>query len=174
MPANPKIADADLKTVIAPGARGRPGQGGTDDERRVQPGPPHVLRAGAMMATLRPPALPRRPRRPSGTRPPLQEGNDVLKQLGGGSVEKGGAGIQLTAPDIAGERRCGATGRDQHAARHDLIAILVEKNPNTLAATFAIPAGTDPFVSTRVKMGETSTVTLPCAPTANGCRRARK
>ena len=40
----------------------------------------------------------------------------------------------------------------------DLIALLVEKNPNTLAATFAIPAGTDPFVSTRVKMGETSTV----------------
>ena len=38
------------------------------------------------------------------------------------------------------------------------IAILVEKNPNTLAADFIIPAGTEPFVSTRVKMGQTSVV----------------
>jgi sulfur-oxidizing protein SoxY len=38
------------------------------------------------------------------------------------------------------------------------IAILIEKNPNTLSAEFDIPSGTDPFVSTRVKMGETSNV----------------
>ena len=38
------------------------------------------------------------------------------------------------------------------------LLILVEKNPSSLAASFLIPAGTDPNVSTRVKMGETSMV----------------
>lgn len=38
------------------------------------------------------------------------------------------------------------------------IAILVEKNPNALVAYFMIPAGTEAFVSTRVKMGQTSDV----------------
>jgi sulfur-oxidizing protein SoxY len=38
------------------------------------------------------------------------------------------------------------------------IAIMIEKNPNTLSANFEIPDGTDPFVTTRVKMAETSNV----------------
>jgi len=38
------------------------------------------------------------------------------------------------------------------------IAILVEKNPNTLSAVFNIPAGTDANVGTRLKLGETSNV----------------
>jgi sulfur-oxidizing protein SoxY len=38
------------------------------------------------------------------------------------------------------------------------IAILIEKNPNTLAASFDIPDGTEPSVTTRVKMGQTSKV----------------
>ena len=38
------------------------------------------------------------------------------------------------------------------------IAILIEKNPNLLAASFDIPAGTDPSISTRVKMGQSSNV----------------
>jgi len=40
----------------------------------------------------------------------------------------------------------------------DQMAILVEKNPSTLAAQFFIPAGTEPFVTTRIKMGQTSNV----------------
>jgi sulfur-oxidizing protein SoxY len=36
--------------------------------------------------------------------------------------------------------------------------ILVEKNLNPLAAGFTIPAGTEPTVSTRVKMAQTSNV----------------
>ena len=40
----------------------------------------------------------------------------------------------------------------------DSIAILIEKNPNMLAATFDIPAGTEPTISTRVKMGQTSNI----------------
>ncbi len=38
------------------------------------------------------------------------------------------------------------------------IALLVAKNPNVLAARFDIPAGTDAFVSTRIKMNETADV----------------
>jgi sulfur-oxidizing protein SoxY len=38
------------------------------------------------------------------------------------------------------------------------IAILVEKNPNMLVASFDIPAGTDPAITTRVKMGQSSNV----------------
>ena len=38
------------------------------------------------------------------------------------------------------------------------IYILVEKNPNALAAGFGIPAGTDANVATRIKMGQTSNV----------------
>ena len=38
------------------------------------------------------------------------------------------------------------------------IALLVEKNPNVLAATFDIPQGTLPEVQTRVKMAQTSNV----------------
>ncbi len=39
-----------------------------------------------------------------------------------------------------------------------MVAILVEKNPNIVAASFDIPEGTDADVSTRVKMGQSSNV----------------
>ena len=38
------------------------------------------------------------------------------------------------------------------------IAILIPRNPNTLIASFDVLDGMDPFVSTRVKMAETSDV----------------
>jgi sulfur-oxidizing protein SoxY len=38
------------------------------------------------------------------------------------------------------------------------VYILVEKNPNMLAAGFNIPQGTEPNVATRIKMGQTSNV----------------
>ena len=43
-------------------------------------------------------------------------------------------------------------------AKTESIAVLVEKNPNILAANFTIPDGTEPWVNTRVKMGQTSNV----------------
>jgi sulfur-oxidizing protein SoxY len=36
--------------------------------------------------------------------------------------------------------------------------VLVEKNPNPLAAAFSLPAGTEADVDLRVKMGQTSDV----------------
>jgi sulfur-oxidizing protein SoxY len=38
------------------------------------------------------------------------------------------------------------------------IAIMIEKNPTLLAAIFDVPPGTDPAISTRVKMAQTSNV----------------
>jgi sulfur-oxidizing protein SoxY len=38
------------------------------------------------------------------------------------------------------------------------ISLLIEKNPNVLAADFRIPPGTDPWINTRVKMAQTSRV----------------
>jgi sulfur-oxidizing protein SoxY len=40
----------------------------------------------------------------------------------------------------------------------EAVALLVEKNPNILAANFQIPQGTEPWINTRVKMGQTSNV----------------
>ena len=39
-----------------------------------------------------------------------------------------------------------------------MVAILIEKNPNALAASFMLPEGTQANVQTRVKMGQTSNV----------------
>jgi sulfur-oxidizing protein SoxY len=49
-------------------------------------------------------------------------------------------------------------GITSNIPKTESIAILVEKNPNTLAAVFDIPPGTEPSLSTRVKMGQTSNV----------------
>jgi sulfur-oxidizing protein SoxY len=49
-------------------------------------------------------------------------------------------------------------GITSNIPKTESIAILVEKNPNMLAAVFDIPAGTDPSLSTRIKMGQSSNV----------------
>jgi sulfur-oxidizing protein SoxY len=82
---------------------------------------------------------------------------DTLKALGGsGSTES--AQIQITAPDIAENGAVVPITIESAIARTQAIAILIEKNPNTLSANFEIPDGTDPFVTTRVKMAETSNI----------------
>ena len=83
--------------------------------------------------------------------------NDVIKALGGGAPEKSGS-IAFNAPDIAEHGAVEPVAGTSNLPDTEQIAILVEKNPNTLAADFVIPAGTEPFVSTRVKMGQTSVV----------------
>jgi sulfur-oxidizing protein SoxY len=77
---------------------------------------------------------------------------DVIKALGGSGTEKSTA-ITFTAPDIAENGAVVPVAVTSTIPDTEQIAILVEKNPNTLAADFVIPAGTEPFVSTRVKMG---------------------
>ena len=50
------------------------------------------------------------------------------------------------------------TGVTSNLPKTESIAILIEKNPNILAAVFDLPAGTEATVSTRVKMAQSSNI----------------
>jgi sulfur-oxidizing protein SoxY len=83
--------------------------------------------------------------------------DDTVKALGGTSAAQSGD-IAITAPDIAENGAVVPVGVTSKIPNTQAIYILVEKNPNTLAAGFGIPAGTEANVATRIKMGQTSNV----------------
>ena len=83
--------------------------------------------------------------------------DDTVKALGGASAAQSGD-IAITAPDIAENGAVVPVGVTGKIPNTQAIYILVEKNPNTLAAGFGIPAGTEANVATRIKMGQTSNV----------------
>ena len=66
--------------------------------------------------------------------------------------------IIIVAPDIAENGAVVPIGVVSKLHHTESIAILIEKNPNMLAANFTLPAGTLPEVQTRVKMAQTSNV----------------
>jgi len=82
---------------------------------------------------------------------------EAIKALGGaGSTES--PAIQITAPDIAENGAVVPISVESRVPRTQAIAFVIEKNPSILSANFEIPEGTDAFVTTRVKMAETSNV----------------
>jgi len=82
---------------------------------------------------------------------------DTLKALGAGSPADS-KDVQVTGPDIAENGAVVPVGVSTSLPNVSMVAILIEKNPNALAATFHLPAGTEANVQTRVKMGQTSNV----------------
>ncbi len=83
--------------------------------------------------------------------------DDVVKVLGGSGTPAMSDAVTLRAPDIAENGAVVPVGVETTLkATH--MAILVEKNPSALAAMFELPAGAEPFASTRVKMGQTSNI----------------
>lgn len=82
---------------------------------------------------------------------------DVVKALGGGApaISKD---IMITAPDIAENGAVVPVSVSSSVPNTEYMAILVEKNPSALSASFNIPADGEPAVSTRIKMGATSKV----------------
>lgn len=82
---------------------------------------------------------------------------DTVKAFGGATAAES-KDIAITSPDIAENGAVVPVSVTSKLDRTESIAILVEKNPNALSAAFDIPGGTEPFVSTRVKMGQTSNV----------------
>ena len=83
---------------------------------------------------------------------------DAFDALGAGS-RIDSADIVMTAPEIAENGAVVPIGAvASKLPGTESIAILIAKNPTALAASFDIPAGTEPGVSTRVKMAETSDV----------------
>ena len=83
--------------------------------------------------------------------------NDVLKAMGGGSASVS-RDIDFTGPDIAENGAVVPFTIASRIPKTEAIALLIEKNPSILAANFAIPQGTDAWVNTRAKMGQTSNV----------------
>lgn len=66
--------------------------------------------------------------------------------------------IQLAAPDVAANGAVVPVTVESMFSGTEQIAILVEKNPTMLAASFVIPEGTEGYISTKIKMAQTSAV----------------
>ena len=83
--------------------------------------------------------------------------DEILDILGIVSPESN-LSVHLTAPEIAENGAVVPVTVASFLEHTEQIHILVEKNPNVLAASFVFPEGTEGFVTTRVKMRETSMV----------------
>jgi sulfur-oxidizing protein SoxY len=64
--------------------------------------------------------------------------------------------VLLTGPDIAENGAVVPVALASKLPKTEYMAILVEKNPQPLAAAFNVLEGTDPAMTTRIKMGGTS------------------
>jgi sulfur-oxidizing protein SoxY len=84
--------------------------------------------------------------------------DETMKAFGGGAPAQSKDIAFVSTPDIAENGAVVPIGVSSSIPKTESIAILIEKNPNMLAASFDIPAGTDPSVGTRVKMGQSSNV----------------
>jgi len=83
--------------------------------------------------------------------------NDVLKSLGAANPAESKE-ITITAPDIAENGAVVPVAVASRIANTQQISIVAEKNPFPLAATFEVAGGGEGYVSTRIKMGQTSDV----------------
>jgi len=83
---------------------------------------------------------------------------DELLKLLGGSAPQESDRVTLNGPEIV--ENGGVVPLDISSGLPDTesIDILIEKNPDVLAGTFTIPAGTLPDIQTRVKMAQTCNV----------------
>jgi sulfur-oxidizing protein SoxY len=82
---------------------------------------------------------------------------DAVKALGG-SAPVESKDVMLTGPDIAENGAVVPVGCACNLPGVKRLALLVEKNPNTLAAVFDVSDAIEPNFSTRVKMGQSSHV----------------
>jgi sulfur-oxidizing protein SoxY len=84
--------------------------------------------------------------------------DETIKALGGAAPAQSKDITFFSTPDIAENGAVVPIGVNSAVPKTESIAILIEKNPNVLAAVFDIPTGTEPQLSTRVKMGQSSNV----------------
>ncbi len=82
---------------------------------------------------------------------------DAVKAMGGSQPAES-HDIVINSPDIAENGAVVPFTISGKVPDTRSISLLVEKNPNILAADFEIPKGTEPWINTRVKMGQTSRV----------------
>jgi len=85
--------------------------------------------------------------------------SDTLRALGAeGASESGDIRFLAATPDVAENGDVVPVAVESAIPGTRSIALMVEKNPTTLAGSFDISEGTEAFVSTRLKMVETSIV----------------
>jgi sulfur-oxidizing protein SoxY len=83
--------------------------------------------------------------------------DDAIKALYGKTAEPSDK-VKLDAPEIAENGAVVPISVSSTLADVTSISILVVENPNALAASYKIPAGTVPSVANRLKMARTSKV----------------
>ncbi len=84
--------------------------------------------------------------------------DEALKALGGAPPAQSKDIAFVSTPDIAENGAVVPIGIASAIPKTEAIAILIEKNPAILTASFDIPPGTGPAITTRVKMAQTSNV----------------
>ncbi len=82
---------------------------------------------------------------------------EAMQAIGAQSPASSDA-IVIKAPAIAENGAVVPVAVESRLPGTESIAVLVEKNPTPLVASFGIPSGTAGNISTRVKMGQTSDV----------------
>jgi sulfur-oxidizing protein SoxY len=82
---------------------------------------------------------------------------DAVKAMGGSQPAES-KDVVINSPDIAENGAVVPFVISSKLANTQSISLLIENNPNILAADFDIPQGTEPWINTRVKMGKTSRV----------------
>ena len=82
----------------------------------------------------------------------------ALDALMGSHQLEGSDKISIRAPDIAENGAVVPVSVTTDIANAESISIVAEKNATPLTASFVLGAGAEGFVSTRIKMGKTSSV----------------
>jgi sulfur-oxidizing protein SoxY len=82
---------------------------------------------------------------------------DAWKALGVSDASQS-TDIAFKVPDIAENGAVVPVEIESKLPGTRSISIMVEKNPHVMSATFTLPEGTEPFVSTRVKVAESSLI----------------
>jgi sulfur-oxidizing protein SoxY len=83
---------------------------------------------------------------------------DAVKALGG-SAPLESSGVMLTGPDVAEDGTMVPVGLASSLPGVNRLLLLVEKNPNLLAAVFDVSSGAvEPKLNLRVKMSQSSNV----------------
>ena len=84
--------------------------------------------------------------------------DEAVNGLFGSSTLSGSDKIKIKAPDIAENGAVVPISVTTDIAGAESISVIVEKNASPLAASFVLGTGTEGYVSTRLKMGKTSSV----------------
>lgn len=82
---------------------------------------------------------------------------DTVKALGAGAPTES-KDVAISGPDIAENGAVVPVGAAASVAGVKQLLLLVEKNPNVLAAVFDVSDAVEPSFNTRVKMGQSSNV----------------